>query len=416
LSCLLAVAALAAPATASGSTIVSLGFDDAWADQYQVRSMLSQRGLHATFFINSGFLGRSNRLTLAQAQALASDGNEIGGHTTSHADLTTLAPDERRRQVCDDRVTLMAAGLQIKSFAYPHGKYDDLAKTIVRDCGYNSARTVGGIVSSCSGCPFAESVPPADPFATRTPAGVYSTTTLETLQGFVTQAEQHGGGWVQIVLHHVCDGCGTLAISPAVLGQFLDWLVPRAQTGTVVRTVSDVVGGALKPPVPASPLSGNLLQNPSLESDQNADAVPDCWFRAGYGTNTFTWARTTDAHTGGFADRLDITTLSSGDRKLITPFDQGACAPSVSAGRSYRFSGWFKASAPVRVLVYARDSSGAWSFWTKSANFAASSTWAEASWTTPPVPQGVTALSVGLALSSVGSASFDDFALRADAM
>jgi peptidoglycan/xylan/chitin deacetylase (PgdA/CDA1 family) len=322
--------------------------------------MLSERDLRATCFINSGFLGQPGRLTVAQAQALASDGNEIGGHTISHANIPTLTPVERWRQLCDDRVTLLAAGLAVKSFAYPYGKFDDLTKTIVRDCGYNSARTVKGMVSpgQCATCPFAESVPPADLFATRTPENVLTTMTLETLQGFVTQAEQNGGGWVQIVFHRVCEGCGIYAITPAQLTQFLDWLVPRAQIGTVVRTVSDVVGGELRPPVPAALSTSNLLQNPSLEADQNADGAPDCWFRAGYGGNTFTWARTTDSRSGGFADRLDITAHASGDGKLIAPFDQGACAPPVSAGRSYDFSGWFKASAPVRVVVYVRDSSG----------------------------------------------------------
>ena len=31
-----------------------------------------------------------------------------------------------------------------------------------------------------------------------------TTTSLATLEGYVTQAEQHGGGYVQIVIHHLC--------------------------------------------------------------------------------------------------------------------------------------------------------------------------------------------------------------------
>jgi hypothetical protein len=310
----------------------------------------------------------------------------------------------------------MEAGFPVESFAYPYGHFDDQTKAIVEACGYNSARTVKGIVSpgQCPGCPYAESLPPADTYATRTPENVFSTTTLETLEGFVTQSEQHGGGWVQIVFHHVCDGCGTYAISAGDLAQFLDWLAPRASIGTVVRPVSEVIGGDLKPPVPARPPpapTDNLLRNPSLESDANSDGVPDCWFRAGYGTNAFSWTRTADAHSGSFAERLDISSYASGDRKLITPLDQGACAPAVAAGRSYGVGGYFKATAPVRFVVFARNAAGAWSFWTKSPFFAASSTWTHASWSTPAVPSGVTALSAGLALSSVGSATFDDLTL-----
>src|SRR5947199_33568 len=60
----------------------------------------------------------------------------------------------------------------------------------------------------------------------------------------------------------------------------------------------------------------NLLENPSLESE-TGDA-PACWLLGGYGQNTFTWTRTTDDHSGGHAERLDVTRLMSGDRKLVS--------------------------------------------------------------------------------------------------
>jgi hypothetical protein len=34
---------------------------------------------------------------------------------------------------------------------------------------------------------------------------------------------------------------------------FLDWLAPRAATGTVVQTTAQVVGGPVQPPVPPGP-------------------------------------------------------------------------------------------------------------------------------------------------------------------
>jgi hypothetical protein len=64
--------------------------------------------------------------------------------------------------------------------------------------GANRARRAVGRV-------FAETIPPADAFATRTPANVKSGTTLATVEEMVTGAEGHGGGWVQMVIHHLCD-------------------------------------------------------------------------------------------------------------------------------------------------------------------------------------------------------------------
>jgi hypothetical protein len=82
---------------------------------------------------------------------------------------------------------------------------------------------------------------------------VKSSTGLATMQGWVTQAEQSGGGWVQIVLHHVCDNCDVYSISAPTLSAFLDWLQPRAASGTVVSTTTQVIGGPVNPPVPAMP-------------------------------------------------------------------------------------------------------------------------------------------------------------------
>ncbi|HYZ00278.1 MAG TPA: galactose oxidase, partial [Candidatus Binatia bacterium] len=66
------------------------------------------------------------------------------------------------------------------------------------------------------------------------------------------------------------------------------------------------------------------LQNSGLEADSNRDGVPDYWQRAGYGTNTATWARTTVAHSGSFAQQVTVKNWVSGDRKLLSRFDSSA--------------------------------------------------------------------------------------------
>lgn len=415
----IAVVALLAttPATAhatAGHTIVSLEFDDGWADATIAQSLLSANGIHATFFVNSGFLGRTNRLTLAQVQSIAADGNEIGGHTIDHPHLLTLSADDQKREICDDRSALLADGFAVSDFAYPYGEFDATTEQIVAQCGYDSAREVAGL--GCNGCPFGESIPPVDPYRTRTAAGVTSTTTLATLESFVTNAEQSNGGWVQIVFHQVCDGCGQYGVEPDELSQFLAWLGPRAATdGTTTQTVNQVIGGSVNPPVAGPPLpmaDANLIPNPGFETDSDNNGVPDCWSLTGYGTNTPTWTRTSDAHSGAAAEHLVISSWTSGDRKALTSFDQGTCAPAVMPGHSYQASEWFTSTAPVRFVAYLRNATGSWSFWAQSPYSPAAGTWTRAVWTPPPIPAGSTAISIGLALSAAGSASFDDADLR----
>ena len=71
---------------------------------------------------------------------------------------------------------------------------------------------------------FAETIPPEDSYATRTPPNPKQGTTLETIQGYVTDAAAHGGGWVQLVFHHLCDGCDAYSITPATFDALLTWL------------------------------------------------------------------------------------------------------------------------------------------------------------------------------------------------
>jgi hypothetical protein len=85
---------------------------------------------------------------------------------------------------------------------------------VVKDCGYNSGRGVSGVDGTSV---FAETMPPADAYATRTPPNPKQGTTLETIEGYVTGAQTHGAGWVQLVFHHLCDGCDAYSITPGQL-------------------------------------------------------------------------------------------------------------------------------------------------------------------------------------------------------
>ena len=231
---------------ATALTVVTLQFDDSNADQYATLAVLQAYGLSATFYVNSGNVGTSGHLSWAQLADLAAAGNEIAGHTISHARLTQLHPADARQEVCGDRVALFGHGFAPVSFAYPYGYYDDQAEQIVADCGYNSGRAVSGVDDRRT---FAETIPPADAYATRIPTAVKSGTSLAAVEGYVTAAETHGGGWVQILIHHVCDHCNTYSMTLENVTALIQWLAARAANGTSVRTTATVIGGPNQPPV-----------------------------------------------------------------------------------------------------------------------------------------------------------------------
>ena len=161
------------PATGAAvpKTIVSLTFDDGNDDQLAAEQVMKAHGLVGTFFITTSWIGSPTWLTQANLHSIAADGNEIGGHTVTHPDLTTLSTAAATAEVCDGRTTLAAWGFTATDFAYPFAAQNAATQQIVKDCGFASARSLGDIRSpaSCPDCPFAETIPPANPYETAAP-------------------------------------------------------------------------------------------------------------------------------------------------------------------------------------------------------------------------------------------------------
>lgn len=407
-----------ARAQTSAPVTVSFTFDDGRATQAEGAALLTRYGMRGTFYVNSGRIGQPTRLTLAQLQSFQADGHEIGGHTVSHPRLPTLDSDEQGRQICDERLALTSAGFTVTSFAYPYGAQDATTRQWVQACGYDSGRNSSGLrgTESCTNCPVAVTLPPTQPYALRTVSSVEATTTLQDLQDAVLRAEQGGGGWVTFVLHDVCDGCETLAIAPATLEAFLAWLAPRAVLGTSVRTVHEVIGGTVKPavpgpPPPERPATGQLLFNPSLEDDGNGDTVPDCWMRTSYGDLTAEWSQPVDAWEGVRAQQVTVTRHASGDVKLVSSQDLGACAPPVRPGHRYRVSAAYRTDGPARFAAYYRNAAGGWVWWAQGPLLPHTDVYGLAEWTLPPTPAEAKAVSVGLSLLGTGTLAMDGHAL-----
>ena len=388
------------------------------------QQLLKNHGMVGTFYINSSFIGAPGYMTRADLDILKANGHEIGGHSFSHPSLISLSADEANRQICADRNTLLSWGYAVTSFAYPFSDFNESVKSTVQTCGYNTARTVGGLRSphSCTECPAAEPITSPDLFATRTPDDINTTWTLEDLKNTVTGAELNGG-WLAFNLHHVCDACDPRSIRPSVLDDFLAWLQTRSgpTIRTTVKTVQQVVTGSVKPPVTPTPPPPpgdpgvNTVRNASLETVSSANRnLPKCFTNsAGYGTNSVTFRRVTDAHSGSFGERIRVTSRKDGDAKLVQVMDLGECSSQVESGRRYEVSTWYKSNVEVFFTLYKRNAIGEWSYWTQSPRFPASDTYVATTWRCPPVPGGAVAMSFGLTLDSVGSVTTDNYSLVA---
>lgn len=251
-------------------TTVSLTFDDGLASQYRLRSMFSSRNLHGTFYINSGPVDAAEvgTMTWPQIHNLRADGNDIGGHTQDHVDLTAADTSfgYRWQQACNDRARLQQQGFSPASFAYPFAAFNAQAISIIKGCGYQSGRSGGSLL--VGGPLYSEAIPPPEPFNFKALGTTYDgPITLQSLQDAVNGPAERAGGWVPMLFHEICyagdanfDACmaGYRPVSDTTLAQFMDWVTANASRGISIKTVAEVMsGGQTVPnPVVTAPAAG----------------------------------------------------------------------------------------------------------------------------------------------------------------
>ena len=224
--------------------------------------------MKATFFIISSTVGQPGVMSVSDLNTLKASGMEIGAHTVFHRDLQNLTSDEAKRELCLSRNWLMDRGFDVYDMAYPYDSTNASVKQLVAACGYNGARS-GGQLQCDANHACSETVPPLDTYSIRTPNALETTTTLADMKAMVTNAENGGGGWVPLEIHDICDGpndpllpAGAPCYAPgmvtrALFNQFLDWVKGEVDAGRVqVKTVHEVVGGALQPQTPVARGSG----------------------------------------------------------------------------------------------------------------------------------------------------------------
>ena len=413
---------------APGRTVVTFAWGGGYASQTQALPIFRRYGMHATYFVPSGLVCMQSRtacartspyLTLPQLRRIAADGNEIGGLSVLHEQLNTLPAAEARREVCNDRVNFFRWGFRPTDFAYPIAVEDRAIEAMVRQCGYNAGLGAGELrgAGQCLTCAWAETIPPANPLVVRAPIEVNSVGTrwsLRTYQSVVRGARRHGGGWVILTIHQICAQACAEGITAPELRNVLHWLRSQAGQGVTVETMRQVIGGPVRKPVAGprpKPVPAPGVVNAAL-TRKAGNGYPACFQPADYGHNTAAFSYAPDGGPAGTAaETLQVTNWATGDAKLLPSLDLGACAPSVTAGRAYTVTAQYKATLPTQFDLYYRTAVGSWQYWTTSPAFPASGSWAKASWTTPAVPAGATALSAGLAAESDGTLSTSGYSL-----
>ena len=137
--------------------VVVVTFDDGYACTHRATLELLQRGLRSTVYVTTGMIGDSGMLSPAQLAELADlDGVELGAHSVSHPRLDELAGARLDDEVSGSRRALETLlGVEVASFAYPHGAYDPRSRAAVVRAGFSSGVAVKNAISHPGDDPFA---------------------------------------------------------------------------------------------------------------------------------------------------------------------------------------------------------------------------------------------------------------------
>jgi peptidoglycan/xylan/chitin deacetylase (PgdA/CDA1 family) len=180
--------------------IVTLNFDDGWEDDtISVLPVLNNKNFKATWFFATTYLenspqtGAINVSGPSAVHALFNDGQEIGGHTVTHPDLTTLSDSDLNYELTHSKQYLeglVGAG-NVTSLATPYGTYSDQVIETAKSL-YTSLRSTDEGFNT--GDDF-------DMYRLEV-QNMQKTTTLDQFKSWVDQAKKDKS-WLIIVYHRV---------------------------------------------------------------------------------------------------------------------------------------------------------------------------------------------------------------------
>lgn len=123
----------------SGRAVV-LTFDDGHVSNYtEAFPAMAARGIAGTFYVVAGRVGQGETLSWGQMREMAAAGMEIGSHTLTHREPSTLTDEELRHELRESKRLLEdGLGQPVVSLSSPTGFFNPRMSRIAREEGYTS--------------------------------------------------------------------------------------------------------------------------------------------------------------------------------------------------------------------------------------------------------------------------------------
>jgi peptidoglycan/xylan/chitin deacetylase (PgdA/CDA1 family) len=120
-------------------------FDDGHLNNYTAAFPIMQKyGFTGVLYIVANYMGADQYMNADQIKEMAIAGWEVGSHSISHSDLTSLEPYRQRYEVVESRTLLEEAlGVPVLTIAYPFGVSDSSVIDYAHFAGYIGGMSLG---------------------------------------------------------------------------------------------------------------------------------------------------------------------------------------------------------------------------------------------------------------------------------
>lgn len=219
------------PFSISNHGLVSIDFDDGYQSMYDNGlPILDAAGLKSTQYIITQKVGIDSYVTLDEVLQMYNNGHEIGVHTRTHPNLTTLTEAQMTDEIVGAQQDLISWGITPTTLAYPYGGYNDTVEAVVQSAGLRGARDSDlGYNSSAVGLTFGG---PLDhdtrPLVLWSEAAEMDmNTTLSDITSEIDYAVANNL-WLIILFHRVDETdpcCASISVDHSLIQGTVDYLV-----------------------------------------------------------------------------------------------------------------------------------------------------------------------------------------------
>lgn len=125
----------------AGKRPAMINFDDAYKNVFDAAfPLLKKYNMTATVFVPANLIGHRAYLSWEQLEKLRAEGIEVGSHSLWHPYLTRSK--KARAEIFESKKILEEKfGAEIQVFAYPFGDFNDEIEKLVKEAGYDMARS-----------------------------------------------------------------------------------------------------------------------------------------------------------------------------------------------------------------------------------------------------------------------------------